>query len=98
MRRIIREKRACYGVCVFRTTHPGEQEIYPIRLRERLPAVRIPLRPADADLCVDLQPLIDQCYEGGRYHLLNYRLELEPPLTPDDAAWAEQLLRQSHLL
>lgn len=98
VRRICREKGACYGVCVFRTMRPGEQEIYPIRLRERLPAVRVPLRPADADMVVDLQPLIDQCHERGRYHLLNYKLELDPPLTPDDAAWAEQLLRQSHLL
>ena len=47
---------------------------------------------------VELQPLIDQCHERGRYHLLNYRLGLNPPLPPEDAAWADKLLRERHLL
>ncbi|MGH7967204.1 MAG: DUF4058 family protein [Limisphaerales bacterium] len=94
----LQQSGASYGVCVFRTTRPEEREVYPIRLRERLPAIRVPLRPADADVVLDLQPLIDQCHERGRYHLLDYRLPLEPPLGPDDAAWADQLLRQQHLL
>jgi hypothetical protein len=98
VRRVLQEKGACYGVCVFRTTRPTEQEVYPVRLRERLPAFRVPLRPTDADVTVDLQPLIDQCHERGRYHLLNYRVVLEPPLLPEDAAWAEGLLRQHELL
>lgn len=85
---------ACYGVCVFRATRPGECEVYPIRLRDRLPCIRIPLRPTDADAVLDLQPLIEQCHERGRYHLLNYRLALDPPLAPEDAAWADQLLRE----
>jgi hypothetical protein len=47
---------------------------------------------------VDLQPLIDQCHEGARFGLLNYRLPLEPPLTPENAAWVDQLLRPHQLL
>jgi hypothetical protein len=89
---------ACYGVCVFRAACRGECEVYPIRLRERLPVIRVPLRPSDADVVLDLQPLIDQCHERGRYHLLDYRLALDPPLQPEDAAWAGQLLRQHHLV
>jgi hypothetical protein len=96
--RVLDPAGASYAVCVFRATRPGEQEVYPIRLRERLPAIRVPLRPTDADVVLDLQPLIDQCHERGRYHLLNYRLALNPPLPSEDAAWAEQLLRQHHLL
>jgi len=72
--------------------------VYPIRLRERLPVIRIPLRPNEADVVVDLQPLIDQCHERCRYHLLNYQQPLEPPLQAEDCAWAEQLLRQAHLV
>ena len=98
IRNVLEPTRACYGICVVRAAHPGEHEVYPIRLRERLPAIRIPLRPNDADLVVDLQPLIDQCHERGRYHLLNYRLGLNPPLPPEDAAWAAKLLREHHLL
>jgi hypothetical protein len=68
-------------------------EVYPIGLRDRLPAIRVPLRPTDSDVVVDLQPLINQCHERGRYHLLNYRLELDPPLSPEEAAWVDEILR-----
>jgi hypothetical protein len=94
----LRRASACYGVCVFRATRPGEAEVYPVPLRERLPAIRIPLRPSDADVVLDLQLLIDQCHERGRYHLLNYRLGLDPPLGEGDAAWVDELLRQNGLL
>jgi len=98
VRDVLYQAGASYAVSVVRTTRPGEHEVYPIRLRERLPVIRIPLRPTDADVVLDLQLLIDQCHERGRYHLLNYRLPLNPPLPPEDAAWADQLLRQSQLL
>jgi hypothetical protein len=98
IRNVLNQAGACYGVCVFRAAQPATREVYPIRLRERLPAIRVPLRASDADVIADLQPLIDQCHERGRYHLLNYRLELEPPLAPEDALWANQLLREHHLL
>ena len=67
--------------------------MYPICLRDRLPAIRVPLRPTDADAVVELQALVDQCHERGPYHLLNYRLDLDPPLPPDEAAWVDQVLR-----
>lgn len=94
---VLRQAGACYAVGVVRSARPAEQEVYPISLRQRLPAVRIPLRSTDDDVVLDLQPLIDQCHERGRYHLLDYRLALEPPLSPEHAAWADQLLRQQHL-
>ena len=84
---------ACYGVCVYRAAKPTEHEVYPIRLRDRLPILRIPLRPTDADVVLDLQPLIDQCHERGRYHRLDYRDVLDPPLPAEDAAWIDSLLR-----
>jgi len=95
--RLLLEKSACYGVAVFRTTRAKALEVYPISLRNPLPTIRVPLRPADADISVDLQPLINQCHERGRYHSLDYRSELVPPLGPEDAAWADSLLRQHQL-
>jgi len=43
--------------------------------------------------CVGLQLLIDQCHERGRYHRLDYRRDLDPPLAPDDARWVDDRLR-----
>ena len=97
IRRVLHPAGACYGICVFRAARSSEREVYPLRLRDRLPAIRVPLRPTDADVVVDLQPLIDQCHERGRYHLLNYRLDLDPPLPPEEAVWVDQVLREHGL-
>jgi len=93
IRNVLQQAGACYAVCVHRAALPAAREVYPIRLRDRLPAIRVPLRPTDADVVVDLQALIDQCHERGRYHLLNYRLALDPPLPPEEAVWVDQVLR-----
>jgi hypothetical protein len=76
------------------TTFGSEDELYPISLRERLPKIAIPLRPTDADIPLDLQALIDQAYELGRYAArLDYSKPLRPPLSPGDAAWAADCIR-----
>jgi hypothetical protein len=93
IRRVLRKAGAGYGVCVFRAAQPVAYEVYPIRLQDRLPVIRIPLRPTDTDVVLDLQPLINQCHERGRYHLLNYQAELEPPLLPEEATWVDEMLR-----
>lgn len=86
--------RTPYQVCVRRGWQIATVELYRVPLRERLPAIRIPLRETDADVPLDLQALIDQCYRNGGYDDdLDYRSPLEPPLEADDAAWADALLR-----
>jgi hypothetical protein len=92
-----REQGAAYAVCVFRAIKPQERECYFIGLRQPLPVVSIPLRATDADVVLELQPLIDQCHERGRYHRLNYRAELYPPFTPDDTAWVDAVLHEKQL-
>lgn len=62
-------------------------------LRERLSVIRIPLRESDRDVSLDLQTLIDQCYHNGRYDSIDHSLEPVPPLEPEDAVWADELLR-----
>jgi hypothetical protein len=93
VRTVLRQVSVGYGICVFRAARSMAYEVYPIRLRDRLPAIRVPLRPTDSDVVVDLQPLINRCHERGRYHLLNYRLELDPPLSSEEAVWVDEILR-----
>lgn len=95
---MMREQGAPYGVCVFRAIEPKKPEAYLIGLRDRLPIISIPLRPTDADVALELQPLIDQCHERGRYQRLRYQVPLNPPLALADASWAEEILRQHGLL
>lgn len=70
-----------------------EIEFYPLPLRQRLPRIRIPLRPGDEDVILDLQQPIDLAYEKGRYAIrVNYAEPPVPPLSTDDANWARELI------
>ena len=82
-------------VCVLRDAQPTSRELYYMPLRERLRAIRIPLRPTDADVVLDLQPLIDRCYRTGGYWQTDYSLPPEPPLSETDLVWARDILRQA---
>jgi hypothetical protein len=84
-----------YHVCVHRFDRFDEYVVYAIRLAARLPVLAVPLLPGDADVRFDLQAVLDRCYDTGLYRRsINYRtLAPVPPLTPEQATWAEQWLR-----
>ena len=85
----------CHHICVARRYLPGlrRREVYLCPLREPLPAIRVPLRVSDPDVPLALQPLIDRCYQAGRYWLNDVTRPLDPPLPDEDAAWAAERLR-----
>jgi hypothetical protein len=90
--------RTAYMACVRRATRRDKAEVYPMPLWERLPAVKIPLRPDDDDVPLDLQPLIEQCYRNGAYEgTLDYAAEPDPPLFGADKDWADAWLRKKGL-
>jgi hypothetical protein len=94
-RRIPRAHRTPYRVVVRRGWMPLQAELYAVPLPERLPAVRVPLRETDADVPLDLQVLLDRCYDNGGYQDdLDYEAQPEPALAVDDAAWADAWLRE----
>ena len=85
--------RVCYHACVTRPPWLTRHEFYVLPLRERLPAIRVPLRPSDSDVALDLQALIDACYERGRYgSVIDYTKVPNPALPGDEAAWAQGIL------
>jgi hypothetical protein len=89
-----------YHVCIHRYDELGKFFIYPIPLRQRLPQIAIPLSPGDAPVNLDLQAVFDRCYDAGPYARLSPYVGRipEPPLRPEDAVWATQLLRDHGLL
>lgn len=89
--------RADYMVCVYRARTPARRHVFPISLREPLPILPVPLRPADREITLELQPLVDACAERGGYGPSDYAAPLEPPLAAEDAAWAGALLRAQGL-
>ena len=44
------------------------------------------------------QGLLDHAYSAGRYHTLDYTAPLSTPLSAEDAAWAEMLVRGAGLV
>ena len=83
---------ATYIALVRRALDRHHAWLYRLPLQQRLAGVPIPLRPTDRDIVLDLQPLVDQIYENGRYEFdLNYTEVLNPPLSRDDATWAAGL-------
>jgi hypothetical protein len=66
-----------------------------VGLRDRLPVIPVPLRRTDAEFRLDLQSLVNDCYESGDYGRdIDYRLEPLPPLQGDDTVWADAPLRE----
>jgi len=86
-----------YFVTLFRMTRPGKCGLWPIGLRDRLPTVPVPLLPGEADLRLDLAPMVNSVYVGSNYGpSINYGLPLSPRArNRDDAAWLEDLLRSA---
>ncbi len=84
--------REPYRVSVWRSKCPEECELYRASFRERLPVIRIPLRPSDTEVKLDLQALIDRCYTNGAYDDLDYSQEPDPPLSRSDQAWSHEWL------
>jgi hypothetical protein len=89
--------RTTYQACVQRGWQPTAIELYAIPLRERLPAISIPLRSTDDDVPLDLQAVIEQCYRNGAYETIDYSADPDPPLSGSDARWAAAVLRKKGL-
>jgi hypothetical protein len=89
-----------YHVCVRRFDHPRDYLVYPIRLEQRLPSIAVALLPDVSPVPIDLQAVFDQSYDAGPYRRSIRYAEVTPvpPLRPEQAEWAAQLLRAKGLL
>jgi hypothetical protein len=87
--------RTPYMACVRRVALPDKAEVYPMPLWNRLPVVKVPLRPGDADVPLDLQALVEQCYRNGAYEgTLDYSVDPDPPLSGAERDWADEHLHE----
>lgn len=87
-----------YLVSLHRPAHRYAYDFWRISLRSPLPGIRIPLAPGDVDVIVDLQTAFTQVYDTGPFpRVLDYTQPPDVPLTEEDAAWADTLLRDKGL-
>jgi hypothetical protein len=66
--------------------------VWPISLRDPLPVIPVPLRAPDPDAKIALQEIVNRVYEAAGYRDYIYDGTPNPPLSPEDEAWAETYL------
>jgi len=87
---------APYYVFLSRVERSPMAEIWTASLRQPLPAVPVPLLHPDSDVALDLQAAVRACFDlVGYERLLDYAGPPPPPdLSPEDAVWVDEVLRQ----
>ncbi len=87
-----------YIISVHRARLRGKFELYPVPMAKRLPRIGVPLAGRDPDVALDLQRLVNRCYDAGRYReVLDYSRHPRPLLEDAQALWADAVLRRAGL-
>jgi hypothetical protein len=73
-----------------------EYELYPARVRGKLPRILVPLAGADPDVKLEIQSVLGQTYDAGSYReRIDYSKPCVPRLSAEDQNWADELIRQA---
>jgi Protein of unknown function (DUF4058) len=88
-----------YRILVSRRQQRPQADLYGFNLQDEIPIFPIPLQHQDAEIPIDLKPIIDLIYDLGRFPLrIDYTQDPpEPKLSKDDRNWCDRLLKQNHL-
>jgi hypothetical protein len=88
------ERKASYRMLVSRAYERPRSALYAFSVREPIPAIPVPLQRGESEPVLDLNELLHALYDSLSYdHTINYGRPADPPLTGDDATWADALLR-----
>jgi hypothetical protein len=87
---------ADYFVIVSRAGLRPDAHVWPLGVRDPLPAVPIPLTGGDPDVYLELKAALDTVYDRAGYdYVLDYGRDVEPPLDAENTAWAREVLVQA---
>ena len=90
--------RSDYRILVRAGWESPHARLYAFSVRQPIPEASVPLREEEGEAQLALGKLLREVYDRARYGIrLDYRQPPEPPLTPDDASWADELLRLKRL-
>ena len=85
--------RGTFNICVTRASRSNRIELYPCKLQDRLPTIRVPLNDAYDDIALDFQFLLEKVYEHGSYGRdIDYSKPPVPPLSDADQKWTSDWL------
>jgi len=87
-----------YRVLTSRGVSHHKARCWPVGVRQKLPVIGIPLKEKEDDVPLDLNAVLVAAYENGAYGVsVDYTRPPDPPLNPDDARWANKLLKTKGL-
>lgn len=87
-----------YLLCLHRGTRRFEYTFWATRVQESLPVVSIPLTLEAGEVLLDVGTAVNRCYEEGAFvRTIHYNDEPVPSFAPDDAKWADTLLKEKGL-
>ena len=88
----------CYRIMVANGRLRPRADLYAFGIGEAIPEFALPLAKGSAGVSVDLNSAVRHVYSHGSYNMLiDYRQDPEPPLSDDDRAWVDSLLREQGL-
>lgn len=91
-------KLPAHAIVVCRAEIPEQREVYPVHYQNTLPACKVPLRPDDADIWLNLQELAELCHADAAFdQITDYTRAPEPPLSNEDSAWLDAHLKAQGL-
>jgi hypothetical protein len=87
-----------YRILVSRATTRPIADLYLFNLPDTIPQFPLPLRADDVEPIVNLQEILHEVYEqSGNDYFIDYNQDPEPPLSAEDYAWIDMLLREKGL-
>jgi Protein of unknown function (DUF4058) len=80
-----------YRILICRSDQRPRGDLYAFKIRQPIPSVPIPLMANEIAPILDLQKLLNQVYDRGRYYLaIDYTQSLTPALSMQDRQWLDQ--------
>lgn len=87
-----------YRILLSRASKRPKADLYAFNLPNLIPFYPLPLRENDTELLLDIQTLINELYDEGNYDLvIDYMQEPLPPLSEENAVWADAILKEKGL-
>ena len=86
-----------YRILISRAPQRPRTNVYAFKLRQLIPNFPVPLLQEDPEPIVPLNQLVHELYDRAGYDMaIDYNQPLDPPLSSEDAAWAESLINKKH--
>lgn len=90
--------RADYYALVSRADRFPKASVWAFTVRDALPNLPVPLKPADGEVVLDLRACLDRAYDDAGYqNRIDYTKPPEVSLRTADALWAAELLQQQKI-